>query len=438
MSKNIVKIKAKPTLPRKKNVAAYCRVSVSKDATLHSLAAQVSYYQEYISNNPDWIFAGIYADEGISGTKVNRPEFQRMIEDCKQGKIDMIITKSISRFARNTMLLLETTRLLKSLNIDVYFEEQKMHSLSSDGELMLSLLAGFAEEEVISMSNNVRWKVNKFFEEGKVWGIHDIYGYKASGDSYEIVDEQAKVIRRIYDDYVNKKIGIQRITINLNLDKIPSPLGCRWVNRSVRHILRNPTYTGELKLGRYSAGLNEPSHCKLNDGSYPIYLVTDSHPAIISKDDYEKAQVLMKEKMPLYHKPGNNLSPFTKKIKCGTCGKNYIRKHSKYRTYWVCVTSSIQTKAGCEQTLSLREDTLYELTNEALGIKEFDEKLFDEKIEKIIVHPNKDVDFVFKTGEVKTLHYEFKSRKLSWTPEMKEEARRREMERQNGKNNNQD
>ena len=152
MKRNITKINAKSTLPNKKKVAAYCRVSVTKDATLHSLAAQVSYYQDYISSNPKWLFVGIYADEGISGTKVNRPEFNKMIEDCKLGKIDMIITKSISRFARNTMYLLETTRLLKSLNIDVYFEEQNMHSLSNDGELMLSLLASFAEEEVKSMS----------------------------------------------------------------------------------------------------------------------------------------------------------------------------------------------------------------------------------------------------------------------------------------------
>lgn len=134
-------------LVHKKKVAAYCRVSVEKDAMTHSLSAQISYYQDYIGRNNEWLYVGTYADEGISGTKENRPKFKRMIENCRAHKIDMIITKSISRFARNTTYLLETTRLLKELKIDVYFEEQKIHTLSCKGKLMLTLLAGFAEEE---------------------------------------------------------------------------------------------------------------------------------------------------------------------------------------------------------------------------------------------------------------------------------------------------
>ena len=250
MERNITKINAKSTLPNKKKVAAYCRVSVTKDATLHSLAAQVSYYQDFISSNPKWLFVGIYADEGISGTKVNRPEFNRMIEDCKLGKIDMIITKSISRFARNTMYLLETTRLLKSLNIDVYFEEQNMHSLSNDGELMLSLLASFAEEEVKSMSNNIRWKVNKFFEEGKVWGMHDFFGYRVLNDNYIINEEEAKTVRLIFDLYIEKNMGYQKIANYLNKEKIPSPSGLKWCFSTVRGIAENVTYTGELMQKR--------------------------------------------------------------------------------------------------------------------------------------------------------------------------------------------
>lgn len=438
MERNITKINVKSTLPNKKKVAAYCRVSVTKDATLHSLAAQVSYYQDYISSNPKWVFVGIYADEGISGTKVNRPEFNRMIEDCKLGKIDMILTKSISRFARNTMYLLETTRLLKSLNIDVYFEEQNMHSLSNDGELMLSLLASFAEEEVKSMSNNIRWKVNKFFEEGKVWGMHDFFGYKVLDDNYIINEEEAKTVRLIFYLYIEKKMGYQKIANYLNKKKIPSPSGLKWCFSTVRGIAENVTYTGELILGRYSAEINCSNHSKTNKGQFPMYYVTESHPAIISKETYQKAQEIKAKNNKKYVAVKTFASPFDGIIKCGFCGRNYVRKRNKYRVFWICSGMSNQSGSGCKQYLSLREDTLYELTSRALEIpqEQLTKEVLNENLEKIIVHSNKDVDFLFKNGDVKTLHFEFKSRKYSWTPEMKEQARRKELERLYGKSSN--
>ena len=147
MAEKITKIAAKPALISKKRVCAYARVSSGKDAMLHSLSAQVSYYSKYIQGHPDWIYSGVYADEALSGTKDERPNFQRMIADAKEGKIDIILVKSVSRFARNTVTLLEATRELKESGVDVYFEEQRIHTLSSEGELMLSLLAGFAQEE---------------------------------------------------------------------------------------------------------------------------------------------------------------------------------------------------------------------------------------------------------------------------------------------------
>lgn len=436
MERRITKINAKSTLPNKKKVAAYCRVSVTKDATLHSLAAQVSYYQDYISSNPKWLFVGIYADEGISGTKVNRPEFNRMIEDCKLGKIDMIITKSISRFARNTMYLLEITRLLKSLNIDVYFEEQNMHSLSNDGELMLSLLASFAEEEVKSMSNNVRWKVNKFFEEGKVWGMHDFFGYKVLDGNYIINEDDAKIIRLIFEFYTEKNMGYQKIANYLNKEKIPSPTGLKWCFSTVRSIAENITYTGELMLGRYSAEINCSNHSKTNKGQFPMYYVTESHPAIISKETFQKAQEIKAKNNEKYVAIKRFISPFEGIIKCSFCGRNYVRKSNKYRVFWVCSGMSNQSGSGCKQSLSLRDDTLIELTNKALEVSNFDEALLKKTIDKIMVHDSKDVDFVFKNGTIKTLHFEFKSRKYSWTPEMKEQARRKELERLYGKSSN--
>ena len=312
------------SLPNKKKVAAYCRVSVEKDAMLHSLANQVSYYQDYISSNPDWIFVGIYADEGISGTKGDRPEFNRLIEDCKNHKINLIITKSISRFARNTTLLLETTRLLKSLNVDVYFEEQNMHSLSSDGELMLTLLASFAEEEAKSMSNNIRWKVQKTIEEVKVFGIHDFYGYKVVDGNYVIQEKEAKVIRDIFHWYVDEGIGTALITRRLREQNIPSPKGSKWNTSTVRAILKNITYTGILILGKFSLDMNE-NHSRRKKVKYQIYKVEENHEQIIALDIFEKAQRIARERSDVFiPKEINNYSP--KRIKEAMIMKDYREK----------------------------------------------------------------------------------------------------------------
>jgi DNA invertase Pin-like site-specific DNA recombinase len=154
------------TLPNKKKVAAYARVSSGKDSMIHSLSAQISCYSGYIQKHKDWEYVGVYADKAATGTKDGRAEFQRMISDCKLGKIDMIITKSISRFARNTVTLLENVRMLKVIEVDVYFEEENIHSKSSDGELMLTILASFAQEESLSVSENCKWRIRNKFRQG--------------------------------------------------------------------------------------------------------------------------------------------------------------------------------------------------------------------------------------------------------------------------------
>ena len=162
----ITEIKAVPSLVAKKNVAAYARVSSGKDAMLHSLSAQVSYYSELIQSHNDWEYVGVYADEALTGTKDTRDNFQRLIADCKAGKIDLIITKSISRFARNTVTLLKTVRELKELGIGIYFEEQNINTLSADGELMITILASYAQEESLSASENVKWRIHRDYEQG--------------------------------------------------------------------------------------------------------------------------------------------------------------------------------------------------------------------------------------------------------------------------------
>lgn len=203
-----------PVIPKRKKVAAYARVSMETERLHHSLSAQVSYYSELIQGNPKWEYAGVYADEAISGTSVNRPEFQRMLADCEAGKIDIILAKSISRFARNTVDLLNVVRHLKELGIEVRFEKEKINSLSGDGELMLTLLASFAQEESRSISENCKWGIRKRFKNGQM-RTTKIYGYRVVNGQLEVVLEDAAVIRRIFELYLSG-LSFYKTAIKLN------------------------------------------------------------------------------------------------------------------------------------------------------------------------------------------------------------------------------
>ena len=214
MPKTITKVVYPPKLQSKKKVAAYCRVSSGKDAMLHSLSAQVSYYNGLIQKEHDWEFVGVYADEALTGTKSDRADFQKLITDCRAGKIDMVITKSISRFARNTVTLLQTVREFKALGVDIYFEEQSIHTMSSDGELMLTILASYAQEESRSASENQKWRVKKNFAEGKPWSA-TILGYRYFQGQYIIVPEEAELVRRIYRMFLDG-LGTNAIAQTLN------------------------------------------------------------------------------------------------------------------------------------------------------------------------------------------------------------------------------
>ena len=197
---NIREIPAKPKEKKTIRVAAYARVSSDKDAAFHSLTAQRDYYEEYVSKQPGWILVGLYSDNAISGTVVERPEFQRMLQDCRLGKIDLVITKSITRFARNTVVLLQTIRELKSLDIDCYFEKEHMHSISPDGELLITLLAMYAEEEARSASENQKWRIRKKFEQG-IPTNGKMLGYRLVDGKMVIIPEEAEIVRQIFADY---------------------------------------------------------------------------------------------------------------------------------------------------------------------------------------------------------------------------------------------
>lgn len=277
---SITKIQPKDTRPvKRKRVAAYARVSGGKEAQLHSLSSQISYYNSYIGSRGDWELAGIYADEALTGTKENRPRFQEMLDDCQNGKIDLILTKSLTRFARNTVTLLSTVRSLKALGIDVYFEKENIHSLSMDGELMLTLLASFAQEESRSASENQKWRIRKKFEQGlAVTGY--MLGYRLKNGILVVVPEEAEIVQQIFTDFLSG-MGRSAIAKKLIRLQVPTRSGAMWSKSTVDGILQNEAYAGNLLLQK-TYKLDHISKKKMqNHGELPKYYIENSHEAII-------------------------------------------------------------------------------------------------------------------------------------------------------------
>lgn len=240
MGRNIETVHFPDTAPKLKRVAAYARVSSGKDAMLHSLSAQISEYSSRIQNHPGWQYAGVYADEAKTGTKDSRENFQRLVAECRAGNVDMVITKSISRFARNTVTLLETVRELKALGVDVFFEEQNIHTLSGNGEVMMSILASFAQAESQSASENQKWRIRKNFEEGKPWD-GTLLGYRMQNGKYIVVPEEAELVRRMYSLYLSGK-GVEAIAKILNADGLKTRLNGQYGRRHLRYEHQAPRW----------------------------------------------------------------------------------------------------------------------------------------------------------------------------------------------------
>ena len=322
-----------------KRTAAYARVSSGKDAMLHSLSAQVSYYNQLIQSNPEWLFCGVYADEALTGTKGNRAEFQKLLNRCRQGEIDLILTKSISRFARNTGTLLETVRELKTLGVDVYFEEQRIHSMSSDGELLLSILASYAQEESYSASENRKWQIRKDFSIGKIGSI-TILGYRRNAEGVlEIEPNEAELVRMIFSDYISG-MGQQRIANKINEMGIPTRQGNLWTNPRIREILTNEKYKGSALLQKRFTVDFLTKKTKVNEGEVPQYYIEESHTAIISPEEFEEVQAEISRRKKLGRKYSGN-TIFSAKLVCGDCGSFFGSKvwhsTSKYRRIiWQC------------------------------------------------------------------------------------------------------
>ena len=411
-------------MPKLVRVAAYARVSSDKDAMLHALSSQGSYFSKMIQSHDSWKYVGVYSDEGMTGTKIKRDGFQRMIRDAKAGKIDIIVTKSLSRFARNTVDCLKTIREMKAINVDIFFEEQNIHTLSANGEFLISLLAGYAQEESRQCSENTLWRVRKNFKEGKPYGGSSMLGYRLEKGRFTVVPEEAEIVRRIFDLYLAGN-GFCKIARILTNDGIKSYTGKAWNKSTLGEIISNVTYTGNLHLQKTYRENHMTKKTIKNKGEKPLYIVEGNHEPIISQEIFDKAQEIRKAKaVGKSGKRNGPAYPFTGLIYCGECGHLFKHKVTKYYESWCCSQYDELGKAYCASK-KIRDDVLRKACADALGIDSFDETTFKENIRRIDAFNGNRLVFHFINGISKEVIWDNPSRRDSWTDEMKLKAKER-------------
>ena len=320
----------------KLRVAAYCRVSTDSDEQETSYDAQVSHYTEYIQQNPQWTLAGIFADDGISGTNTKkRDEFNRMIDECMAGNIDMIITKSISRFARNTLDCLQYIRQLKDKNIPVYFEKESINTMDAKGEVLITIMASLAQQESQSLSQNVKLGLQYRYQQGKVTvNCNRFLGYTKGNDGKLVIDpEQAEVVKRIYREYL-EGYSMDKIAAGLEADGILTGAGKeKWHTSTINKILRNEKYIGDALLQKtYTTDFLTKKRIK-NNGTVPQYYVEDDHEAIIPKELFMQVQAELIRRRVVHVSPTGKKRSFScnhcfaQMVFCGDCGELYRRVH---------------------------------------------------------------------------------------------------------------
>ncbi len=311
--------------PPKRRIAAYCRVSTQAEEQNHSLAAQISYYTKLIEEDSDAVLVYIYADRGTSGTRTrNRTNFLRLLDDCRAGKVDAIITKSVSRFGRNTVDTLAFTRELRTLGIDVFFEKENLHTCSAEGELLLTLMAAVAESESVSMSDNIKWGKQKKYEKGIIESlvVGTMLGFQQQDGEISIVEDEAAIVRMIYDWFLAGH-GYEYITNQLLAANIPTKRpGAKWANTTIKNILTNEKFCGDCLFQKTFISDTIQHTSSRNRGQLPQYYIEDVLPAIIPKEEWQAAQELVKRHA------GNGLKQserytFTNMLVCTYCGKIY-------------------------------------------------------------------------------------------------------------------
>jgi DNA invertase Pin-like site-specific DNA recombinase len=370
-------------LDRQLNVAGYCRVSTEQDEQLMSYETQKKYYSELIARTPEWSLAGIYADSGISGaTAEKRPDFMKMIRHCKAGKIDLIITKSISRFARNTLDSIGYVRKLKAMGIGVLFEKENINSLDCTSEVILTILSSLAQEELNSLSSNVKMGKRMAMKEGKdSFPYSTIYAFKKGDDGKpEIIPEEAEVVRRIYRRYLagDSIIAIRDALVS---DGVPSPRKKEvWTTATVRNILENERFCGDVILQKTYVTDPISKKVKKNNGELPKVFIKNNHPAIIERSEFERVQLehaRRSSKRKVSDTAQTELGKYssmyalTEILVCGECGTPYKRivwtTRGVKKTVWRCTNRYDHGTKYCKNSPTLDEESLHEAIVRALS-----------------------------------------------------------------------
>ena len=359
----------------KLRVAAYARVSSDSADQLNSYLAQVDYYTRHIGENPDWELADLYADKGITGTSAKkRPEFLKMIRDAEKGKIDLVITKSVSRFTRNTLDGLEYVRRLKRCGVGVYFEKENTNTLNMSNEMILTFMMSQAQSESESLSTNVKWGFRKRFQDGVVYYHYDSFlGYREGADGEPEIDpDQAQVVRRIFARYLMGQ-SVGQICRGLTAEGIPTARGGeKWCDTTVRNILQNEKYIGDALLQKtFSADLFDDRQQIKNEGQLPKYYVHECHPAIIDRDIFQRVQEEMARRSSLRKTSSKTKTEqgkysgkyaFGELLVCSECGSPYRRvtymPRGQKRYVWRCINRLEHGTRVCRRSATMEEPEL--------------------------------------------------------------------------------
>lgn len=343
---------------QKKKVCAYVRVSTDSLQQEDSLENQTTYFKGFITANPEWEFVGIYSDQGISGYKEKRPGFQKMIEDARAGNIDLIVVKSVSRFARNTETVLKFSRELKSIGVGIFFEIQNINTLSGAGELMLTILAAFAQAESEGASDNAKMTYKRKFESGiPARGLECTFGYKANAQGDIVVDEEKAIVVRQIFDLAEQGIWPSKIKQYLNKNGVPGCAGGDWDDTAVFRVLHNVSYKGDLILQKTYTDSRRKQ--RKNEGQVDQWYIAENHQPIVPPEQWDKVQEILQKRSehlqtpapPKPDKPrsSRNTYPLSNLIYCPICGEKLIHKWGKGRNeYWACKTNLKVGKDACK------------------------------------------------------------------------------------------
>lgn len=354
-------------------VCAYCRVSTGTEEQKTSYESQKKYYKQKIKQNPEWELVDIYADEAISGTQVyKRVNFKRMIDDALDGKIDLILVKSISRFGRNTVDILKYIRLLKEHNVAVFFEEENINTMEMQGEILLTVLSALAQQGSATISSSVALGARMKMKRGELVGHYAPYGYRYDKDKEELVicEEEAQVVLEVYRLYIEEGYGTARIARELNNKKIPSPTNKMWSSTVITRMIRNEKYCGDLLTGKTYT--SDPISKKkiINHGEKDKYYTKDHHEPIVQREVWEKANALLDKRTSDYKEKNklnkeSHMYPFSSKITCGCCGQNFVRRswapHKEgqpKRVAWACRTFMRRNDDYCQNIGNVKESIL--------------------------------------------------------------------------------